>query len=125
MNNRIKTRYIYNIIPDADQVVNTVDGRWYLEKYTAYINMLLEKHNYDIEYVDNYLVSIDKELSENVLTELRSKSPNISITYIGEVDTYLDEIIDKLKEASVIALKYNAFDILMDINSIIAKYYSK
>ena len=127
VNNYIKKiRYIYNIIPARDQVENiNTGGRWYLERTTAYLNMLLEKYNYDIEYLDNSQLSFDKELPEDVLTELKNKSPNINITYIGEVDICLDDIIYKLKEASCLALKYNAFDILDDINKIIIKAATK
>ena len=122
-----KIRYVYSIIPDSEEVDNddTIGGRWYEERTIAYINKLFKKYNYNIEHINNTQISFDTELSENVLSELKIESPNITINYICEVDIFLDEIVHELKRVSCLAIKYNVFDIANDINSIISKQQIK
>jgi hypothetical protein len=122
-----KIRYVYRIIPDPNEVDNddTIGGRWYEERTIAYINKLFKKYNYNIEHIKHTQVSFDTKLSENVLSELKIESPNITINYICEVDICLDEIVHELKKVSCLALKYNVFDIVNDINSIISKTETK
>jgi len=122
-----KIKYVYSIIPDSEEVQNddTIGGRWDEERTIAYINKLFKKYNYNIEHINNTQISFDTELSENVLSELKIESPNITINYICEVDIFLDEIVDELKRVSCLAIKYNVFDIANDINSIISKQQIK
>ncbi len=112
-------QHIYRVIPTNDAIEDFgTDGRWYSEKYKDYIYKFFGIFNYRVTYINErkYLVCLSSKLTPDVISEIRIKSPNINIEFIESKDINLESIILKLKEAANLALEYNHFDTLYDIN---------
>jgi hypothetical protein len=114
-------RYVYTVIPTLEVIENAeLNSRWCTERFREYVLTLIGEYlpnsHYDI--YDNRL-TIKTKITEEKESEMRIKSPGIFIEFIKIVDINLEEIVDKLKEASFIALKLDNYDVAGEINKLL------
>lgn len=120
-------KYVYTIIPTIDAIENSnPNGRWFTEKLREYITSLFanEIAIHDFFYNDdNRRLTTSMKITPEIESILKLKSPGIFIEFVEKIDINLEEIIEKLKEAAVLALKYRNYTVLNEINNVLRSMY--
>lgn len=120
-------KYVYTIIPTIDAIENSnPNGRWFTEKLKEYITSLFanEIAIHDLFYnIDNKRMTTSMKITPEIESILKLKSPGIFIEFVEKIDINLEEIIEKLKEAAELALKYRNYTVLNEINNILRSIY--
>lgn len=114
-------RYVYTVIPTLDVIENAeLNSRWWTERVREYVLTLIGEYSPNSHYdIDDNRLTIKTKITEEKESEMRIKSPGIFIEFIKIVDINLEEIVDKLKEASFIALKLDNYDVAGEINKLL------
>jgi hypothetical protein len=117
-----KIQFIYSFIPTPTSVEDSnSEGRWFSERLYNHVQSLFNyyPHIFISYHTSDYTLYLKKEITEEMMEYFKSKSPNITINYMGPIDVGLHNVEVQIREAINTALEYNELTIVNKLMGIL------